>query len=180
MNERGKINTKLITEGLIALLITFSPIFFYLYKYVPDSDKLDLGLFVITANGFINVGDYFYYLFGKIVPLILLIIWFVTSKNWWYHVILIPIAMYSFQLFTVINYDSNIKLDEKEILYIAGVTMFITPVVYFIRLKLVDKYVHGIDLEAMDQELKILKEKEALKKEWEKLEQQKAALLKKM
>ena len=58
--------------------------------------------------------------------------------------------------------------------------MFITPVVYFIRLKLVDKYVHGIDLEAMDQELKILKEKEALKKEWEKLEQQKAALLKKM
>jgi len=38
--------------------------------------------------------------------------------------------------------------------------MVIIPVVYFIRIKLYDKYVHGIDLEAMDAEIKDLNEKQ--------------------
>ncbi|WP_246160897.1 hypothetical protein [Maribacter flavus] len=37
--------------------------------------------------------------------------------------------------------------------------MVIIPFVYFIRVKLYDKYVHGIDLEAMEAELEELKEK---------------------
>jgi hypothetical protein len=41
----------------------------------------------------------------------------------------------------------------------------IIPFVYFIRLKLFDKHVLGIDLEAMDRELKAYKEKETKEKE---------------
>ncbi len=37
--------------------------------------------------------------------------------------------------------------------------MTVIPFVYIIRLKLFDKYVHGIDLEAMEAELNALKEK---------------------
>ncbi|MAU26138.1 MAG: hypothetical protein CMH45_01865, partial [Muricauda sp.] len=59
------------------------------------------------------------------------------------------------------------------------VTMVIVPIVYFIRIKLVDKYVHGIDLKAMDTELKLHKEKEAIRKELEKLERRREALSKK-
>ena len=70
-------------------------------------------------------------------------------------------------------------MDENEIFYVIAVTMVIVPVVYFIRLKLVDKHVHGIDLDAMDTELQILKEKEELRKEREKLEQRKESLSKK-
>ena len=38
--------------------------------------------------------------------------------------------------------------------------MIVIPFVYFIRVKLYDKYVHGIDLEAMDVELQYYREKE--------------------
>ena len=38
--------------------------------------------------------------------------------------------------------------------------MVVIPFVYFIRLKLFDKYVHGIDLEAMNAELEYYKNKE--------------------
>ncbi|WP_239530921.1 hypothetical protein [Muriicola jejuensis] len=37
--------------------------------------------------------------------------------------------------------------------------MVVIPFVYFIRIKLYDKYVHGIDLEAMEAELQAFKEK---------------------
>src|SRR5690606_39954840 len=77
--------------------------------------------------------------------------------------------MYSFQFYAVLNYESGI-VDENEVLYVVAVTMVVVPLVYFIRIKLVDKHVHGIDLEAMDTELRILKEKEELRKEREKLE----------
>lgn len=38
--------------------------------------------------------------------------------------------------------------------------MVVIPFVYFIRLKLFDKYVHGIDVEAMNAELEYYKNKE--------------------
>ena len=162
-------------EGIIALVIAISPILFYFYKYVPGTEIWTFIFIEVDSNGFENVGDYFYYLFGKIVPLLLLIIWFTTSKQWWYHAILIPIAMYSFQLFSVLTYESK-QIDENEILYIIGVTIVVVPIVYFIRIKLVDKYIHGIDLKAMDEELQLLKAKEELRKEREKLEELKKTL----
>ncbi|KAB5491675.1 MAG: hypothetical protein DSY83_17170 [Flavobacteriia bacterium] len=180
MKDKTTIRKKLIIEGIISLLIAISPLMFYFYKYLPiDSQSWSFLGIEFTSNGFNDISDAFYYYFNKIVPLLLLVIWFITSKNWWYHAILIPISMYSFQLFTVLNYSSS-KIDENEILYVVAVTMVVVPVVYFIRLKLVDKHVHGIDLDAMDTELQILKEKEELRKEREKLEQRQKTLSKKM
>lgn len=180
MSDKVSIRKKFIIEGLISLLIAVTPILFYFYKYIPSDTQSWTALGIeITSNGFDNVGDALYYYFTKIVPLLLLIIWFITSKHWWYHAILIPIAMYSFQLYSVLTYDSG-KIDENEILYVIAVTMVVVPIVYFIRVKLVDKHVHGIDLKAMDTELQILKEKEELRKEREKLEQRQNTLSKKM
>ncbi len=174
----SSLKKKFILEGIIALFIATSPILFYFYKYVPAEQTWQFLFFDISANGFTDVKDYLYYVFGKIVPLFLLTFWFVTSKDWWYHAILIPIAMYSFQLFNVLTFESG-RVDENEIFYIVAVTMVVVPIVYFIRIKLVDKYVHGIDLKAMDTELKLLKEKEAVRKELEKLERRRENLSKK-
>ncbi|WP_420573375.1 hypothetical protein [Kordia sp.] len=100
----------------------------------------------------------------KIVPFFLLILWFFTSRDWWYHVILIPIAMYAFQILNVIN-DETINnekkyIDEVEIYYVIPIMMIIIPIVYFIRIKLFDKYVYGIDLAKMDAELAEYERKE--------------------
>ncbi len=180
MNSKQQARRKLIIEGIFAVLVALSPIFFYLYKYVPASEG-EISILGINfgPNGFDETQMAFYYYCTKLVPLILLVIWFVTTKQWWYHAILIPIAMFSFQLFNVITYEKGM-VDENEILYVVAVSMVVIPVVYFIRIKLVDKYVHGIDLKAMDTELQILKAKEELRKEREKLEQRKETLSKRM
>lgn len=180
MNKKSILRRKFIVEGIIAIIIVLSPIIHYSWKYIPKGNQeLPFLWFTFSSNGFEDVGYAFYYYLVKAVPLMLMFIWFITSKEWWYHAILIAMTMYAFQLFSAITFKSNI-IDENEILYIVGIAMVITPIVYFVRLKLVDKYVHGIDLKAMDDELKLLKEKERLEKDLEKLRRKKETLSKKM
>ncbi|WP_282165161.1 hypothetical protein [Cellulophaga baltica] len=167
MNQKSSIKKKLIIEGLIALCISISVLLFYSYKFIPKGQETitwSLFNFTITENGYGEVYIAIYFYLAKIVPLYLLIIWFITCKNWWYPAILIPIAMYAFQLFTSI-FEASLKVDENELLYLLGVCMVIIPIVYFIRVKLFDKHVHGIDLDAIDAELKEYKERERLQKE---------------
>jgi len=180
MSDKRSIRKKLVMEGVFALLIAITPILFYWYKYIPVGTESYSFLWIgFEPNGFNDVSEAFYYYFSKIVPLLALVIWFITCKEWWYYAILIPIAMYSFQLFAVLTFQSGI-VDENEVMYVIAVTMVVVPIVYFIRIKLVDKHVHGIDLDAMDTELQILKEKEELRKEREKLEQRRKTASKKM
>jgi hypothetical protein len=120
-----------------------------------------LNLFGITIekNGFPNINVYIWFLLGKLVPLYLLLIWFFTCKHWWYHIIIIPILMYAFQVFEGVISEDN-YIDTDNILWLLPFCMIVIPFVYFVRVKLYDKYVHGIDLEAMDAELKYYKDKE--------------------
>ena len=67
--------------------------------------------------------------------------------------------MYAFQIFEVI-YSEDLFVDTENVLWLLPVCMVVIPFVYFIRLKLFDKYVHGIDLEAMSAELEYYKNKE--------------------
>ncbi|MEK6154153.1 hypothetical protein WIW50_12860 [Flavobacteriaceae bacterium 3-367] len=132
-----------------------------MHEYVssdPDATLNFLGI-TIDKNGFPNINVYIWFLLGKVVPLYLLLIWFFTCKHWWYHIILIPILMYAFQIFEgVISEDDYI--DTENILWILPFCMIVIPFVYFVRVKLYDKHVHGIDLEAMDAELKALHAKQ--------------------
>jgi hypothetical protein len=88
---------------------------------------------------------------GKFVPLLLLFIWFFTCKHWWYHALLIPIGMFAFQLFNVINDDASF-VDEVEIWWLLPIMLIVIPLVYLIRAKLFAK-VRGNDLVSFEQEL---------------------------
>ena len=183
MSKKSTVRKRFIIEGAVAFIIAITPLLFYCYKYLPIPPGSTTWTYFgieFKENNFGEVATAIYYYFNKFVPLLLLVIWFVTSKNWWYHAILIPLSMYSFQLFTAVNYSNSERIDENEILYVVAITMVVVPVVYFIRIKLVDKHVHGIDLDAMDTELQILKEKEELRKEREKLEERQKSVSKKM
>lgn len=73
--------------------------------------------------------------------------------------------MYAFQIFEGVLSEDN-YIDTDNVLWLLPFCMVVIPFVYFIRIKLYDKHVHGIDLEAMDLELTYYKEKE--RKELEK------------
>ena len=159
-NEGNNARRRLIIESLIAFLIILSPFIFKLHEYVSEDPNATLNLFgfEIDSNGFNNVSVYVWFLLGKIVPLYLFLIWFLTCKHWWYHIILIPLLMYAFQIFEVVYSEEFV--DTENILWLLPFCMVVIPFVYFIRVKLYDKYVHGIDLEAMDAELQYYREKE--------------------
>ncbi|WP_289644615.1 hypothetical protein [Maribacter aestuarii] len=163
-NKEEKGEKKLILESVLVFFVAITPFIYKLYDYLPETPGDTIHFFGISigSNGFPDVSTYFWFLIGKIVPLYLLVFWFLTSKEWWYHIIIIPIAMYAFQLFEVL-FGSDKNVDVENIWWLLPVCMTIIPFVYFIRVKLYDKYVHGIDLEAMEAELQELKEKPGLK-----------------
>lgn len=158
LKARKRIKKKIFIESIFVFFIALSPFLYKIYDYLPEDPEASISFFglVIDNNGFRDVSMYIWFLMSKIIPLYLMIFWFMTAKNWWYHIILIPIAMYAFQVFEVL-FDSDDFVDTENIWWLLPICMVIIPVVYFIRIKLYDKYVHGIDLEAMDAELKILK-----------------------
>ncbi len=77
--------------------------------------------------------------------------------------------MYAFQIFEGVVSDDK-YIDTENILWLLPFCMIVVPVVYFIRIKLYDKHVNGIDLEAMEAELTVLKKKQAARSDNKKLD----------
>lgn len=159
--KQSNARKRFFIESLFLLLIIGSPFIFKAHEYFPTDPEASVSFlgFEITRNGFQDVSIYVWFLLGKLIPLYLLTIWFFTCKHWWYHILLIPLCMYAFQIFEVI-YSQDLFVDTENLLWLLPICMVVIPFVYFIRLKLFDKYVHGIDLEAMNAELEYYKNKE--------------------
>ena len=158
-----KARKRIFIDSIGVLLIIISPFIFKLHQYLPGNPDATINFlgFVFDSNGFADLNTYGWFLLSKIVPFYLFVIWFFTCKHWWYHIILIPLTMYAFQVFEVLYSDDNI-VDTKNIIWLLPVCMVVIPLVYLVRIKLYDKYVHGIDLEAMEAELNALKEKQGV------------------
>ena len=133
--DKGRHN--LIQGGVVVLIIAITPILFYLYTEFPSDKALwETSFFTIETN-YPSVYHLAWYLTGKCIPLLLLLIWFFSCKHWWHWIILVPIAMYSFQLWGIIN--ESFKMDEVELIYILPLMMILIPSVYVIRAKLFAK-----------------------------------------
>ena len=156
-----KARKRFIIESVAILLILITPFIFKIHEYLPLEPEATINIlgFEITNNGFANVSTHVWFFLGKAIPLYLLLIWFFTCKHWWYHILLIPICMYAFQIFELYS-TSDAIVDTDNVLWILPVCMVVIPFVYFIRVKLYDKHVHGIDLAAMDAELQYYRDKE--------------------
>jgi len=144
----------LLLGSVIAFLIAFSPYIFYLYEIFPDGPVWENSFFIYESKYFESVNVAMWTYFGKITPLFLLLIWFFTCKHWWYHAILIPIAMYAFQL-VVTFYDdvymeSNRFMDTDGLIYLAPFFLIILVIVYLVRIKIFDR-VYGIDLSELNE-----------------------------
>ncbi len=163
-SDRKKIKRKILIESFVLILIALTPIFLKAYDFFPGPNNPNahgpisiLGI-EIGSNGFNSIETNIWFYTNKVIPLILLICWFFTSKDWWYHILIIPIATYAFQLFELV-FSEDAVIDTENIWWLLPICMAVIPFVYFVRIKLYDKYVNGIDLEAMEIELNALKEK---------------------
>lgn len=149
LNYQDKDKKSLFVGGIIVLIIAITPFLYYSYKSFPSNQVWETSFFTIETSfpAWINFA---YFFLAKLVPLILLLIWFFTCKRWWHWIILVPISMYIFQMWAVLN-ESN-ALDEVEIIYMIPLLMVLVPFVYLVRAKLFAK-IRGLDLKSFEEEL---------------------------
>jgi hypothetical protein len=142
-------NRGLIIGGVLVLLIAITPFLFYSYESFPNSKVWETSFFT-PETVFRSWFDYAWYLANKIIPLYLLFIWFFTCKHWWHWILLVPIGMYSFQTWGLIQeYDG---VDELELYLVFPIMMVVVPLIYLIRAKLFNQ-ITGNDLVAFEEEL---------------------------
>lgn len=151
-STREKSRRSLLTGSIIAAFLVASPYFFYLYEGFPAIKVWEfsfLGMDIkYDSLYYQDINTLAWILFGKLIPLIFLLIWFFTCKHWWYHAIAIPICMYSFQIYNLFKEDLLAK-DNLEIFYLAPLIFFALIFLYTIRTRIFDK-IHNIDFSELD------------------------------
>ena len=145
----------LVVGSIVATLIAITPYLFYLYESVPDVKSWDTFFGTYQSNYYKSVFVLAWTLTGKIIPLFLLFIWFFTCRHWWYHVLLVPIAMYSYQIFITLGSDLN-YLDSNQLIYLIPIMAVIIPSIYLIRARIFNKINDANKtLEELEEEFKV-------------------------
>ena len=144
----------LLLGSIIAIFIAFSPYLFYLYEIFPNGPIWENSFFRYESKYYLDVLTAAWTFLGKIVPLLLLLIWFFTCKHWWYHAILIPASMYAYQLVVAVYQDvyldSAFFMDTDGLIYLAPFFIGILSIVYLVRIKIFDR-VYGLDLSELNE-----------------------------
>jgi len=145
---------ELIIGSIIATFIAINPYLVTLWEGFPNQTTWDTFFGTYTSPYYESVQILVWTLLGKIIPLFLLIIWMFTNRHWWYHVLIVPIAMYVYQIITVLNDDLAFS-DENQVLYLLPVMAIIIPSIYLLRAKLFNKLNDaGKSMEELEDELK--------------------------
>lgn len=149
LKYQDKDKKNLFIGGIVVLLIAITPFLFYMYESFPNTQIWETSLFTVETafNDWISFAWVFT---GKFIPLYLLLIWFFTCKHWWHWIILLPIAMYSFQIWGIINQSNDV--DEIELVYIIPLMMIMVPAVYLIRAKLFNSITKD-DMKSFEEDL---------------------------
>ncbi len=156
----------LILGSVVATLIATSPYLFFLYESVPNEKVWDTFLFTYHSRVYSDASTAMWVLSGKLIPLYLLVIWFFTCRHWWYHALLVPIAMYAYQAFTILRVDIT-TVDESQLIYLIPIMAIIIPSIYLIRAQIFNKVNEATkSLQELEDEFKITP-----KNFWDKIKQ---------
>ncbi|WP_218844995.1 hypothetical protein [Winogradskyella pacifica] len=161
-----RLNKSVIVGSIIATIIAFTPLFYSLHESVPTTKVWSTFLFTYDS-GYWEDAQYAMWIYtGKFLPLMFLIIWFFTCRHWWYHVLLIPIIMYSFQIVHSFRAET-LYIDQNQILILLPVLVLVVPSIYLIRAKMFNK------INTADKTLEELEEEFMIKPKsfWGKLKQ---------
>ncbi|QQV89958.1 hypothetical protein M1M27_gp14 [Cellulophaga phage Ingeline_1] len=129
----------------IALYVIATPFFFYSYRLFPE-DLTQISFLGLTIKAGLhgNLNYFAYYLFTKLVILILIIIWYVTNAFWWKQTLLVPISMLLFQIIAVINTSVN-YIDEIDFWFSLPIIIAVLlPIIY--TSKKLSFYTSSLDL----------------------------------
>ncbi len=146
---------ELIVGTVIATFIATTPYLFTLWEGAPDEKVWDTFFGTYTSNYYGSFQILVWTLLGKVIPLLLLIIWMFTCRHWWYHALIVPIAMYIYQVMEILN-DEITFAETNQILYLLPVMAIVIPSIYLIRAQMFNKLIDADKtLEELEEEFKI-------------------------
>ncbi|WGD34592.1 hypothetical protein [Olleya sp. YS] len=131
-------NKEIVLGSVVATLIALTPFLFNLYKSVPDRKIWNTFLFTYDSKYYESALIMVWTLSGQVIPLFLLLIWFFTSRHWWYHSLLIPIAMYVYQIIETLNSDLYFT-DRNLITYLLPIMIIVVPSIYLVRARIFNR-----------------------------------------
>ncbi|WP_240491714.1 hypothetical protein [Flavivirga aquatica] len=111
---------------------------FYLHESVPDTKTWNTFFFIYNSGFFESANVAMWVLTGKMIPLYLFFLWFFTCKHWWYHALLVPIAMYIYQTYVILNKDIE-SIDSNQLVYLIPIMAITIPSIYLIRAQIFNK-----------------------------------------
>ncbi|WP_439151251.1 hypothetical protein [Winogradskyella sp.] len=124
---------------IIAIILASVPFLFSLHESIPAEQKVwDTFLFTYDSKVWEDANLVMWILSGKAIPLLLLLIWFFTCRHWWYHALIVPIIMFSYQIFGLFNEDQKF-FDQNQIIFLLPIMAIIIPSIYLIRARAFNK-----------------------------------------
>jgi len=154
-HQEISVKKNVLAGSLVATIIAATPFIFNLYQSIPNVKIWNTLLFTYNSHYYESANVVAWTLMGKLIPLLLLFIWFFTNRHWWYHALLVPIAMYIYQIISTFN-DDTLFADTNQIIYLLPVMAIIFPSIYLIRAKMFNK-INNADktLEELEEEFMI-------------------------
>lgn len=137
-SRSGRNSRNIIYGSFIGVFIAITPILFYSYSFIPETKVWDTFLFTYNSGYYGDVRTSFWIIMQKLIPALLLFVWFFTCRHWWYHAILVPIAMFVYQIVGAVN-DDAIFFDNFDLMYMIPIMCIIIPSIYLIRARMFDK-----------------------------------------
>lgn len=152
---KGIDRKSLILGSVIATIISITPYLFYLYESVPQQKVWNTFLFTYDSHLWHDANLAMWILTGKVIPFILLLIWFLTNRQWWFHALLVPLAMYLYQIIGFVITDTG-NVDEFHLIYMVPIMAIVIPSIYLIRAKMFYR-VNDVDksMEELEEEFRL-------------------------
>jgi hypothetical protein len=136
LQPNGGRNKRRIFELISSIILASIPILYILSRLIPEGPKsFSYGWFYIHDHGFKDLHIFFWYIFYKIFALLPLMIWFISSKNWWRYAIMVPITLFTYQIWEMFKDDSNV-VDQFELVKAAPAILFIIGLILFLSFQI--------------------------------------------
>lgn len=130
--------SSVIYRSVIATIIALTPLLFNAYESVPDQKVWNTYFFTYDSEYYESAFVMAWTLMSKLIPLLLMFIWIFTCRHWWYHVILIPIGMFIYQIIVILDDDLSFA-DQNEVFVLLPVMIIIIPSIYLIRARIFNR-----------------------------------------
>ena len=137
INHYDVSNKKKSTYIFFWFYLLLIPFIYNIYQIIPKSYEINFFYWEKANNGFLGAAELIYYLTNKLIPISILIIWYITCDYWWKLALFIPISIYSYQIHDAIFVVSS-SVDEYE--YIKAFPLVFCFIVFTILLSKMYKY----------------------------------------